>query len=101
MSSATPPPARGILIIEDEENIRNLVQMSLRAAGYALWEGGSGEEALGLFREHGRDVGLVLLDVSLPGMDGVQTAWALRAQRPDLPLCFVSGGSLTHLAELQ
>ena len=72
-------PARAILVIEDDFAIRGLLGLTLRNAGYAVWETATGEEGIDLFRQHRDRIGLVILDLGLPGMDGLDTARVLRA----------------------
>src|SRR3954466_14996520 len=60
-----------VFIVDDEKNIRRTVRMVLEGEGYAVEEASSGEEALARIAEIGADV--VLLDVQLPGMSGLET----------------------------
>ncbi len=78
-----------ILIVDDERNIRRTFGMVLRAAGYAVLEAGSGEEALALPERETAD--LAILDVQLPGMDGLGVLRALREADPDRPVLMISG----------
>src|SRR5678809_1474586 len=60
-----------VFIVDDEKNIRRTVRMVLEGEGYSVEEASSGEEALARIAEIGADV--VLLDVQLPGMSGLET----------------------------
>lgn len=71
----TPPtePLRGtgtILFVDDEEAVVTVMSESLEECGYAVHTARSGEEALEFFRERGREVDLVILDLGMPGMGG-------------------------------
>ncbi len=67
-----------ILIVEDEPGIRELVRLALEGAGYsAIYEAGDGEHGLELARRH--QVDLVLLDLMLPGIDGLTVCRKLKA----------------------
>ncbi len=66
-----------LLVCEDEMSIRSFVVVNLRRAGYEVLEAGSGEETLALY-EANPDVGMALLDVMLPGIDGFETCRRLR-----------------------
>lgn len=70
-----------ILIIEDEAAIREMVEMSLTAAGFEVFQAESGEEGFSLLNEHVPD--LILLDWMLPGMSGIDFARRIKKD----PLC--------------
>jgi excisionase family DNA binding protein len=78
-----------ILIVDDEETIRELMVTALASKTRDVLVAGSGEEALKIVRRS--DVDLVLLDLSMPGMNGVDTFRAIRALRPALPVMIVTG----------
>jgi two-component system, cell cycle response regulator DivK len=67
-----------ILIVEDNEKNLKLVRDLLQARGYATVEAGTAEEGLGLARE--RTPALILMDIHLPGMSGIEALKALRAE---------------------
>lgn len=69
------PPVR-ILIIDDEENLRDLVKSYLRAEGYEVSEAADGETGVEAVRERHPD--LVILDIGLPGIDGIETLRQIR-----------------------
>jgi DNA-binding response OmpR family regulator len=73
--------ARRILIVEDEAPIRELLRLHLSLAGFAIDEIGDGEAALNRLR--GDRFDLVMLDVMLPGLDGITLCRAMRAQGPN------------------
>lgn len=66
-----------VLIVDDEQNIRNLLAYSLEKAGYEVLQATDGLTAMGLIRERKSD--LVVLDVMMPGMDGHEVLMRLRA----------------------
>ena len=67
-----------VLILEDEINIRSFVVINLRRAGYDAIEAGTGAEALEKLREN-PDVGVAILDIMLPDMDGFEVCRNIRA----------------------
>ncbi len=67
-----------VLILEDEVNIRSFVVINLRRAGYDAIEAGTGAEALERLREN-PDVGVAILDIMLPDMDGFEVCRNIRA----------------------
>jgi CheY-like chemotaxis protein len=69
--------AMQILVVEDNERNMRLFRDVLRAAGHLTLEATTGEEAVGLATEHGPD--LVLMDIQLPGIDGIEALGCLRA----------------------
>lgn len=80
-----------IMVVDDEEPIRNLLRIALQRHGFEVWAAASGTEAVERFEEVGADIDLVMLDVQMPGMDGVETLNALRGIDPDIPVCFLTG----------
>jgi DNA-binding response OmpR family regulator len=90
-STTTPAPRVGVLVADDEPSIRSLLSVALRAAGFTIRVAANGQEAIDLFRQHANEIQLVLLDVQMPELDGVQTLSALRKLRPGLLCCFMSG----------
>ncbi|WP_431283022.1 ATP-binding protein [Humitalea sp. 24SJ18S-53] len=93
---AAPPPAPApaqsapLLLVEDEAPLRRLSERTLARAGHAVVAAEDAEAALDLV-EQGLRPGLVVSDVSLPGMDGLALVRALRQQVPGLPALLVSG----------
>ena len=84
------PAARRVLIVEDEAPIRELLRLHLSLAGFAVDEIGDGTAALDRLRAERYD--LVLLDLMLPGLDGITLCRAIRAQGPNVatPLLMVT-----------
>lgn len=76
-----------ILIVDDEPQIRRVLRTTLAAQGYVVAEAASGEEALASLRRERAD--LVLLDMNLPGMDGLETCRAVRAGS-ELPIIMLT-----------
>jgi CheY-like chemotaxis protein len=80
-----------ILIVEDEETVRSLLAQVLRLSGYQVLVACDGPEALALFREQPDRLDLVLLDLCMPGPDGLQTLAEMARLRPDLRAVLMSG----------
>jgi excisionase family DNA binding protein len=78
-----------ILVVDDEEAIRDFMVRALASKTRSVLTAGSGDEALELVRRH--EVDLVLLDLSMPGMNGVETFREIHALRPALPVMIVTG----------
>lgn len=82
-------PMKHVLVIDDEDGIRRALRTVLERAGYRVREARSGLDALQLWHEEGSD--LVITDIHMPGMDGLDTIRELHALSPDLPVIAVSG----------
>ena len=88
-----------VLLVEDNEAVRRLLQKVLGRAGYDVVAVGTAEEALELFAGSDYACDLLVSDVVLPGMNGRALYDVLEAKRPGLPVLFVSGYSHDVLAE--
>jgi CheY-like chemotaxis protein len=85
-------PARpGVLVVDDDHLVRCMVQLGLERSGFDIWSASNGREAIQLYRAHRESIGVVLLDVRMPGLDGPETLDALRELNPDVRACFMSG----------
>lgn len=80
--------AARILVVDDDPKILNLMRRGLAFAGYRVDLAASGEAALGLARDYPPDI--VVLDVMLPGMDGLEVCRRLRAGDPTLPVLMLT-----------
>jgi two-component system NtrC family sensor kinase len=87
-----------ILIVEDEIDVRESFSMILTRHGYQVVIAGTGNEAIALARENSSALKLAIIDMVMPGMDGMETARELRFITPELPVVFLSGHSLEALA---
>jgi len=80
-----------LLIVEDEDSVRNLVASALRHDGYELLLATSAEDALRLDEQHKGPIDLLLTDAIMPGKSGIELATAMAARRPALPVIIMSG----------
>ncbi|MBL9204450.1 MAG: response regulator [Opitutaceae bacterium] len=81
----------GVMIVDDEAPICSMVAEILSSSGYSVWQATSGAKALEIWGNHHREIGLILLDVVMPGMDGLTLLAALRRQKPNADIVLVSG----------
>ncbi len=93
--SALEPPQRQrdltVLVVEDQESVRGLACLALRACGYHVIEAGSGAEALRLAEAVQGGCQLVVTDVIMPGMSGKTLAEQLRLRWPEIKVLLMSG----------
>lgn len=80
-----------ILVVDDEDMIRNFVQAMLEHAGYKVLAADRAAAAISLFEKHREAVALLLTDVRMPGMSGVELAAHVRNLEPRLPVLLMSG----------
>ena len=88
-----------ILLAEDDDHIRFLIQRTLEQHGYRVLPARDGASALQLARETTETIHLLLTDVIMPNMDGLRLAEELRTTRPETPVLFISGYVESHLVE--
>jgi DNA-binding response OmpR family regulator len=80
-----------ILIIDDEEQVRTLFKTALEEAGYGVMVADSGKQGLCLLHDQAAD--LILVDIFMPGMDGLELIRQMRKIRPASKIIAMSGGS--------
>jgi signal transduction histidine kinase/ActR/RegA family two-component response regulator len=80
-----------ILLVEDEDSVREVAQEILKDVGYSVISAKNGHEALRVSREHEGSISLVMTDMVMPGMNGRQLAESISAIRPGLRVLFTSG----------
>ena len=90
MSQITPTKTITVLAVEDEDAVRELLAEFLQELGHASIQAASGEEAITHLGDKA-GVDLLVTDVRMPGMSGLDIAWLARKKRPDLPIVFVTG----------
>jgi len=83
-------PARLVLVVDDEQGVRDLVCRVLRDEGYRTLEAAHGGEALELVEGGTEPVDLVVTDVVMPGMDGRELGRRLALSKPALPVLYIS-----------
>ncbi len=82
-----------ILLIDDEKGVIEVCSEMLETLGYQVFPAQSGKEAIRLFKEHGSEIDLVILDMVMPEMSGMQTLKAIRNLRADVKVLVCSGYS--------
>lgn len=85
-----------ILLVDDEEGIINVLNISLADIGYQVYTAKSGEEALRIFRKINPPV--VLTDIKMPGMDGIELLRQIKLESPETEVIMVTGHGNLELA---
>lgn len=83
--------ARHILVVDDEDEARTLVGLTLKQAGFDVLSAATGAAAIQQVTAHGATIALVVLGMTLPDMDGEATFTALHALQPDLHFLIFTG----------
>ncbi len=80
-----------VLLVDDDETVRNIGKRMLERTGLTVLTAADGIEAIQIFREHAREIRCVILDLSMPRMDGEETLHALMTIHPGVPVIMSSG----------
>ncbi|MBK7401604.1 MAG: sigma-54-dependent Fis family transcriptional regulator [Myxococcales bacterium] len=98
MSSAPETTASTVLIVDDEKNIRRTLTMVLEGEGYQTLEAETAEQGLRVLHAPDRPVDLVIMDVKLPGMSGLEALEKIRGDEATrtLPVIVISGHATVH-----
>ncbi len=84
-----------ILVVDDEEGIRDVVEATLEASGYRVLKAEDGEVALQLYEQHKDDIRVVLTDLMMPKKDGVTAIREMRALNPQVKVIVTTGVKLS------
>jgi CheY-like chemotaxis protein len=92
-TSVQPLPAGGgnVLLVEDEEGVRQLIATILEQHGYSVQSAPDGEEALRICEQSGQPIDLLISDVVMPHMRGPELAAHVRKHQPEINVLFISG----------
>jgi two-component system, cell cycle sensor histidine kinase and response regulator CckA len=93
-------PGTSVLVVDDETAVRHFAARVLERAGYGVFEAEDGAEALELLQDGASGVSVVVSDVVMPRLNGVELMLALSESRPDLPVVLMSGYATTALQDL-
>jgi len=87
-----------VLLVDDDDRVRELGQELIQMGGYRVLAAGSGEEALGIYAGHREEISLVILDLIMPGMGGKRCLEELLRMDPNVRVLLASGYSSNGLA---
>jgi signal transduction histidine kinase len=85
-----------ILLVDDEEDIRDVLSVSITDMGYTVLEAETGEQAIGIFRQI--DPPIVMTDIKMPGMDGIELLQKIKRENPDTEVVMITGHGDMDLA---
>lgn len=88
-----------LLLVDDEDNVRKIGELVLSNMGFDVLTATDGNQAVELFSQHSTEIRGVLLDLTMPRMDGIQTFRALRQIKPDVRTVLISGYCEQELSE--
>jgi len=88
-----------VLLVDDEETVLSVGRRMLELLGFSVLTASNGIEALSVFREHGASIACVILDLTMPMMNGVETFRELKQVRPDIKVIISSGYSEYEISE--
>jgi nitrogen-specific signal transduction histidine kinase/CheY-like chemotaxis protein len=98
-SNAIPHGSETILVVEDDERVRNMTVAGLSRIGYTVLEAGDGEDALNIYNEFHKKIDLVLTDVIMPKMGGIEFAQKIRETCPEIKILYMSGYMENSIAQ--
>jgi CheY-like chemotaxis protein len=81
----------GVLVVDDDTDVRDLAGIMLRRLGFTVYTAADGREGVAAFREHAREIDVVLLDLTMPGMSGGEACREMLGIEPDQRIVLMSG----------
>ncbi|HBL43430.1 response regulator, partial [uncultured Gimesia sp.] len=94
-----PVDSGSILVIDDDKAVCNVVDRVLKRFGFSVLTAYSGSEGVEVYVKHRGEISAVLLDMTMPGLSGVETFELLREKEIDIPVILTSGLSETDISE--
>ncbi|GAB1643283.1 response regulator [Krasilnikovia sp. MM14-A1259] len=91
MTEAPAPARPTVLVVDDEEDLRDIMRRMLERRGFHALIAGNSEEALEICRSPGAAIDVLVTDLGLPGVSGGELANAAAALRPSMAIVYVSG----------
>lgn len=91
MSKLLQATSGTILVVDDDDGVRTVATMSLERGGFRVISVRDGEECMAVMRQSGTEFDAVLLDLTMPKLNGAQTCRLIAQMRPELPVVMTSG----------
>lgn len=83
--------SKTVLVADDNAALLSMLCVMLKKLGFRVLAAKNGEEAVELFEKEKASIDMLMFDVVMPEMNGCDAAFAIRQERPDLPLLFITG----------
>jgi two-component system cell cycle sensor histidine kinase/response regulator CckA len=90
-----------ILLVEDEEHLRQLSSAVLERAGFTVFQAGDAKEAAEIWQQDEENIDLLIADILVPGLSGPEIAIQFRKSRPGLRVIFTSGNDRKTMVETE
>jgi two-component system cell cycle sensor histidine kinase/response regulator CckA len=90
-------PAKTVLVVDDEPIVRELARRALARQGYRMLEAANGEAALEIFQREPEAIDLLVTDIVLPGINGLELARRVLGQRPQVRVLYMSASNESTL----
>jgi CheY-like chemotaxis protein len=84
-------PRSTILVVEDEKHMLRLLKSTLSEHGLVVFTAADGDEAIDTYRRHKTEIDIVLLDVGLPKVKGMDVLYKMKGEKPDVRIVISSG----------
>lgn len=91
MPVTTETMGSAVLVIDDDDAVRAAIVGMIKPQNLDVYSANGGKQGLEIYRQHQQDIGLIILDIVMPGMDGEQTHIAIRQINPNIPIILSSG----------
>ncbi len=86
-----------LLLVEDEDQVRNFTKVFLQKLGFIVIDASNGREALELYQKNVAKVSIIITDLNMPVMDGYELCHELKKLNPELPIIVISGFGDTNI----
>jgi len=93
------PASVGILVVDDEPELRGLLVMLLETEHFVVYEAEDGVDCLEMLRDHAEQIGLVITDLNLPRLGGTDLVAKIRALRPGVKILVMTGFAVEDARE--
>jgi DNA-binding response OmpR family regulator len=91
LDQAPPPVRHTVLVVDDEEDLRDIMRRMLERRGFDTLVAGDSEQAIAACRDHAGAIDVLVTDLGLPGASGGELSHAAMAIRPDMAVVYISG----------
>jgi len=89
--SPAPEPRPTVLVVDDEEDLRDIMRRMLERRGFAILTAGDSLQAIAACREHPGEIDILVTDLGLPGVSGGELSRTATALRPGMRVIYISG----------